>query len=175
MPTSDFQGTIWRNIPRELHPLDVGWILRARGRWNRAGEYGCLYASLTREGSKAEYLKSLRAMGIHPSADIERDLVSIRASLEPVLDLTNQKVRRRLARRLGLSAAISKETLTADTTEALRLCRAIADLARVDGFVAILSLSAAKRGEHNLNIFVDVGPARQVQLQAGGDRQPLNY
>lgn len=175
MPTSDFQGIIWRNIPRESHPLDVGWILRASGRWNRAGEYGCLYTSLTPEGSRAEYRKALRAMGILPAADIERDLVSIQVSLEPVLDLTAREVRRRLARRLGLRTAISNETLTADTTDAKGLCRAIADFARVDGFVAILSLSAAKRGEHNLNIFPDVGPARQVQLKAGGDRQPLNY
>ena len=83
----DFEGLVWRYVPRGAHPLHVGFILLARGRWNRHDEYGCLYTSLSREGAFAEYTKELRRLGIEPNADQPKDLVTISVAVARVLDL----------------------------------------------------------------------------------------
>ena len=84
----DFEGLVWRHVPRGAHPLHVGFILLARGRWNRHDEYGCLYTSLSREGALAEYTKELRRLGIAASADQPKDLVTLNVGVARVLDLT---------------------------------------------------------------------------------------
>ena len=63
----------------------------ADGRWNRAGEYGCLYTSLSREGAVAEYEKMLTRFGLAPEEDQRRDLVTVRVTVSPVLDLTTAR------------------------------------------------------------------------------------
>ncbi|NOQ22036.1 MAG: RES domain-containing protein [Candidatus Aegiribacteria sp.] len=56
--------------------MHVGFILRAKGRWNRAGEYGALYTSLTVNGARAEYLKYLMQAGA-TVAKKPRNIVSL--------------------------------------------------------------------------------------------------
>jgi RES domain-containing protein len=156
-----FAGTVWRIVPAEAFALHVGYILRARGRWNRAGVYGCLYTALTPEGALAEWAKYLRASAVTPHSSAPRDLVSIELRVEPVLDLTSPAILRKLG--------ITRATITGDTDEDLETCRAIADLARQQGCHAILSPSAALPGAVNLNLYVD-GRADRCSLDVGGDR-----
>ena len=162
-----FEGVVWRYIPAWAHPLHVGFLLQAAGRWNRYAEYGCLYTSLSREGAIAEYRKVAGGyVGLASSDAEKKDLVSILVRVEPVLDLTDRSVRRRY----GVSLAM----LTGDSDESLETCRSIADLARAQGYRAILSPSAALRGAANLNIYLE-GRAANLRLREGPSREPLNY
>jgi RES domain-containing protein len=162
----DFEGLVWRYVPRGAHPLHVGFILLAHGRWNRHGQYGCLYTSLSREGALAEYTKELRRIGIEPVADQRKDLVSLNVGVARVLDLTDARQRRHFG--------ITLDTLTNDGDDDLESCRLVADLARLRGYGAILSPSAALAGAQNLNLYID-GRADHMRLMEGSDRSPLNY
>ncbi|NNG15481.1 MAG: RES family NAD+ phosphorylase [Gemmatimonadales bacterium] len=162
-----FEGEVWRYLPRGAHPLDLSFLLQADGRWNRAGEYACLYTSLTRNGAIAEYDKWLgQRVGLMPRDDAERDLVTIRVRLASVCDVTDAGVRRRLG--------VTREAITRDTTASLELCRTIADWARARQYGAILSPSAAAGSANNLNIYIDVRPA-DIELAVGSHCEALNY
>ena len=102
----DFEGLVWRYVPRNAHALHIGFILLARGRWNRYAVWLPLYLAFA-----------------------EDDLES---------------------------------------------CRLVADLARLEGYDAILSPSAALNGVQNLNLYID-GRADHLRLMEGPDRIPLNY
>ena len=144
----------------------MGFILLARGRWNRYAEYGCLYTSLSSDGARAEYTKELRRIGIDAATDQPKDLVSLTVSVARVLDLTDA------ARRNHFGVAL--ETLTGDTDDDLESCRIVADLARLEGYDAILSPSAALDVARNLNLYID-GRADHLRLMDGPDRIALNY
>ena len=154
---------VWRHVPAGAHPLHAGYILRAGGRWNRWGVYGCLYTAFTQKGARTEYKKYVQreaasGFGVEP-----RELVSIQAALEPVADLTNKK-----------TSTISPDEpfLTGDEPADLEACRALADSLRSDGFVGIIAPSAALPRGKNLMIYID-GLAEHVRLDVGGDRIPL--
>ena len=162
-----FDGLVWRHVRKDAHPLHVGFILLARGRWNREGEYGCLYTSLTRAGVVAEYRKELaRVSGVTPEDDQPKDLVSIFVLARHVLDLTQPAVRAQFD--------VSLKLITSDRFDDLEACRSIADLARLQKYNAILSPSSATDGGENLNLYID-GRAGDIRLVEGSDREPLNY
>jgi len=162
-----FDGIVWRHIPARGYPLHAGFLLQAAGRWNRYNEYGCLYTALTRDGTVAEYAKVRDGyVGLAASDDDMRDLVSIHVMVEPVLDLTDSAVRERYGADLA--------TLVGDEEADLETCRSIADLARAEGYRAIMSPSAALPGAVNLNIYLE-GRAADLRLRDGPDREPLNY
>ncbi len=145
----------------------MGFLLQADGRWNRAGEYACLYTALTRNGAVAEYDKWLRQRaGLARDDDAERDLVSIQVRVASVCDLTNRQVQRGLG--------VTRKAITSDTATSLELCRTIADWARAHRYGAILSPSAAVATARNLNIYIDARPA-ELELAVGQHREPLNY
>jgi len=157
----NFAGTVWRIVPAKAFALHVGYILRARGRWNREGAYGCLYTALTPDGALAEWAKYLWAAGMTPSLSSARDLVSLEVRVDPVLDLTSAAILRQFR--------IDRELLTGDDEESLEACRTIADLSRQLGHHAILSPSAALAGSVNLNLYVD-GRADHYSLDVGPER-----
>jgi RES domain-containing protein len=160
----NFAGTVWRIVPANAFALHVGYILRARGRWNREGVYGCLYTALTPEGALAEWAKYLRGAGVPPALSSPRDLVSLEVRVDPVLDLTSAAVLRQVG--------IQPEMLTGDGDDSLELCRAIADLARQRGYHAILSPSAALPTAYNLNLYFN-GRADHYSLDVGPDRMQV--
>lgn len=159
-----FDGIVWRIVPAGAFALHVGYILKARGRWNREGVYGCLYTALSEDGALGEAAKYLRQAGVAPKFSPPRDLVSLRVRVEPVLELTSASVRRRLG--------VSLPTITGNDDADLETCRSIADLARQQEYCAILSPSAALAGSVNLNVYVD-GRADRYDLADAGDRIPV--
>jgi len=115
-----WSGRVWRHVPAGGFPLNFAYIIRARGRWNRPGVYGCLYTSLSREGAIAEYRK-LSASAAGGTRLRRHELVSIAVHhVGPLLELTDPAE----LRRFGVD---SPEQILADTDEALELCRAITD------------------------------------------------
>lgn len=162
-----FDDLVWRHVPKGAHALHAGFILLARGRWNRAGEYGCLYTSLSRDGAVAEYRKELtRVSGIKPEEDQPRDLVSLYVMARRILDLTADAVRRQFG--------VSLSVIVSDRPQDIETCRTVADLARMKGYNAILSPSAAAHGKENLNLYID-GRADDIRLMEGPHRESLNY
>jgi len=89
---------------------------------------------------------------------MERDLVSLDVTVEPVLDLTSTSVRRRLK-----VLKVKLDTLRGDDAEELEACLELADYARAEGYTAILTPSAASKDDINLAIYVD-GRADRMQL-----------
>jgi RES domain-containing protein len=159
-----FSGKVWRHIPAGAHPLHAGFILKASGRWNRPGEYGCIYSSLTQEGAIAEYHKYLqRAAVSSPSLAKRRQLVSLIVEIDRVMDLTK-----------GRSSPVSTSApfLTGDDPPDIEDCRKLADVFRAQGYNGIIAPSAALSNQKNLMIYID-GPARSVNIDVGGDRIPI--
>jgi len=166
---------VWRYVPRDAHPLHVGYILRASGRWNRAGEYGCLYTAISADGARGEYRRYLAALNLKPEDDAPRDLVSLQVRVSRVLDLSTRTIRDRVADTLGLDGTLPIKRLRDNDPADLSLCLAVADWARAEGYIAIISPSAAIRGAKNLNVYIDIAGPSHLRLDAGPDRKPLNY
>lgn len=158
-----FKGKVWRHVPAGGQPLNIGYILRAGGRWNRQGSYACLYTAVTQDGARAEYAKSLRRSSAQDLARKTRELVSIDVDLERVADLTD---------RATSPVAPNEPFLTSDEPTDLEACRTLADALRAQGYDGILVPSAAAPGEKNLVIYID-GPPERVRLGDAGDRIPL--
>ena len=157
------QAKVWRHIHVGGYSLHVGRILRADGRWNRPGVYGCLYTALSEQGARAEFEKLRSRFAAAPGTPRRRDVVSINVDIDPVVDLTNPE-----------TSPVPPNTpfLTGDRPEDIEQCRALADALRAAGYVGIFTPSAAAPGEKNLIIYID-GPTRGIQLDDGGDRIPL--
>ena len=154
--------TVWRHIPQGGHPLHLGRILKARGRWNRAGIYGALYTALTREGALAE-LRKIREQNASGSGTIafsKRELRSIEVKVQPILDLTDPATIKTLA--------VDVREFLGDDDGSLEACRKVADFARAQNYRAMIVPSAALEGEKNLVIFPD-GPAHELELEVGPD------
>ncbi len=104
--------------------------------------------------------------GLTPDQDAQRDLVTIEVDADPVLDLASDEFFR--------STGIPTSALREGSADSLQLCLSIADYARAEGYVAIISPSAALAGESNLNIYID-GRAADLKLDVGSVREALNY
>jgi RES domain-containing protein len=159
-----FRGKVWRHIPAGSYPLNLRYLLLASGRWNRAGEYGCLYTALTRAGAEAEYRKYLQAAGAGGEFQTRpRELVSLKVAVEPVIDLTDPA-----------SSPIppASDFLIADDGASLEACRELADALRSQGYTGLITPSAARLGAKNLVLYFD-GPARNLDIDDGGDRIPI--
>ncbi len=156
-------------MPAGQEPLHLGALLaRSQGRWNRQGVYAALYTACTPEGARAEWARLRAAAG---SALRSRALVSLDVVVFPVLDLTDPGAYMALARRAGIKTHPQFHTDLAGVPFAH--CQRLADQARTEGITALLVPSAAAAGEKNLVIYIDVVAPKQVQLDNGPDRIPL--
>jgi hypothetical protein len=158
---SDFHDTVWRHIPAGGQVLHLGYLLKAAGRWNRPGIYGCLYTSLTREACLAEYRKYLRRAGVTPGTTKPRDLVSVIVEVSPIVDLTDPA--------LNLISP-SSSFLIGDSEDDIESCRALADFVRSQGYAGIIAPSSALSTAKNLVIYFDGLASAIPVLMEGTDR-----
>ena len=102
---------------------------------------------------------------MEPKQDKPRDLVTILADLQLVLNQTSKT-----------DALVDPASpfLTGDKPDDWEKCRKLADVSRLDGYIGILAPSAALTGDKNLVIYIDC-IARNADLKAGKTRIPLNY
>ena len=165
-----FRDRVWRHVPPGAVALHIGNIWKhSEGRWNRRGDYACLYTALTRRGALGELDKLKYVYG---GAIAARDLVSIDVHrLDPVLDLTSNASYEALAISAGLTPDDS--LLTADGDSAYEHCRRLADEARQQRYTGLLVPSAAVRGEVNLVIYFDVVAPKQLEIDDGPDREGI--
>jgi hypothetical protein len=140
-----WSGEVWRVIPVGGHPQDIGHIQEAAGRWNRVGEYGCLYTSETVEGAVAESGGRLFSSGVTAQLATPRVAWELRVDLDPILDLGDPEVLK--------AREIDPIGLTLPPPGGWAYCQSLADLARSEGFTAIRSPSAALPGTFNVNIY----------------------
>jgi RES domain-containing protein len=163
-----FRGRVWRHVPPGAAPLHIGKLFKySAGRWNRRGEYACLYTALTREGALGELAKQRNLSG---TAVGDRDLVSIDVGLlEPFLDITDAKAYASLA--ISAGEIPNESLLTSDTKAALEHCHRLADQARSQGYTGLKVPSAAIRGEVNLVIYFDVVAPKHLEIDDGPDRE----
>lgn len=105
------------------------------GRYNKAGEPGVWYASLTERGAWAELFRHWGQHEISPF-EVRRRVGRARVEDLAVLDLTDEHVRAQLD--------VSEEQLVADDWTR---CQALADGARRAGYDGILAPSGALPGE----------------------------
>jgi RES domain-containing protein len=169
---SAFAGLVWRHVPVGAVALHVGKLFKhSEGRWNRKGEFACLYTALTRVGALAELAKARATTG---SIAGTRDLVSIQIGrLEPVLDLTEASVYRATALAAGEQPDASLMTTNGDA--AYEHCRRLSEAARAGGCTALIVPSAAQPGEKNLVIYFDVVVPKQVDIDDGPDRETIAF
>jgi RES domain-containing protein len=155
-----FEGEVWRHIPAGAHPLNLRYVLRAAGRWNRVGLYGCLYTSLTEKGAQAEFDKFLIISGLSLVKIKPREIVSIKARVNNVLDITSNQ-----------NGYVNPDALflVGDEHTQIDKCHSLADAARLAGYNGLLVPSAAMKNEKNLIIYID-GPSEEVDLDVGGKR-----
>lgn len=164
LTTETFRGRVWRHIPKGGHVLNFHYVLHAAGRFNRPGEYGALYTSLSVDGARAEHEKWLE-LAAGRQFDPPRDLVAIDLAVRPVVNLSDPVVRGELE--------IARDVITSDRDRDREACRQVADLVRSLGVWAIRHPSAAADGEENLVIYPEVTP-RDFRADVG-ERRPLNY
>lgn len=153
----------WRHVPAGAEPLHLGWMQRARGRWNtQRPRIACLSLAYTQEGAPGEFARLAASEVGHGRRP--RDLVSVEVDVEPVLDLTDAGVLAQLG--------IAPERLVEASYVA---CHAAVRRATVgSGFRAIKAPSATVPGQVNLVIYPERGAGR-LRLANGPHRLPVNH
>jgi hypothetical protein len=156
---------VWRHVPRRAEPRHLGWILRARGRWNlQRPRIACLNTAYSQAGALAEYDKLAQepVFGRQP-----RDLVAIHVDVEPVLDVCDPALQARYE--------ITLRELRGDRRSDLMACRRVMGLAvHRDGYQAIRAPSAAAEGEVNLMVY-PASAAGRLLLANTAQRVAINY
>ncbi len=140
-------------------------MLKARGRWNRAGEYGCLYLAMSQSGALAERSRyadeaALSGLPFGPHELVSIDLTIVKGAL----DLTDSGVQRKFV--------VTTAQLRADGPGAYDLCCSIADIARAQGDFVLFVPSAPLAGATNIIVYQEVPPAN-CQLSVGPDRHSI--
>lgn len=157
-----WSGRVWRYVPKDAFALHFGYVLKARGRWNRAGQYGCLYLAMSQAGALAEHHKYADEAALSGLPFGPHELVSIDLTiLNAALDLTDPSIQR--------TFGVTTAQLRADGPAAYELCCSIADIARAQGVFVLFVPSAPLAGATNIIVYQEVPPAN-CQLKVGPDR-----
>ena len=144
-PTGGFQGRVFRIHHKTVDPLSTASAKKSGGRFNRAGQFGVLYASLDRKTAEAEVGFRMR---LPMSSLKDFRVTTIAMELGSVLDLSDPHVQKEL----GITPAEIASDRASDKAKLLN----IADKARAMGHEAILSPSARDPKGRNLNVYLDM-------------------
>ena len=155
VPAAGWSGVAYRSVSpayagtRDL--LSGEGVRRHGGRWNAAGSFAVVYASLSPETAVAEALARVRHYGIPDADALPRVLVALDASLASLADLTDGGARRIL----GVSRRRLRSEPWRRAADAGReaLTQAIGRAAFAAGLEALLVPSSASRAGANLVVF----------------------
>jgi RES domain-containing protein len=131
-----FTGELFRHFVPSYEPLSGDGARRHGGRWNPPDSFPAVYTGLSIETVEAEFHRLAANAGLPAAAFLPRDLVTIRATLDQVLDIREPEV----MRLIGVSAS---DLVGPDVS----IARAIGEAANLLGFEAILAPSATGRGD----------------------------
>jgi RES domain-containing protein len=150
-----WSGTLYRSAsPRYANKDDIttGAGSKVTGaRWNPPESFRAVYASVEVETALDEVLAHFRHYKLSVAKAMPRVIVSLEATLQRVLDLTDGSVRRVLG--------VSERRLLDEPWREMQkkgreaITQAIGRLAYDSGLEALLVPSAARRGGQNLVIF----------------------
>jgi RES domain-containing protein len=169
-------GDLFRSAsPRYANKDDLltGAGSKAAGaRWNPPGSFRTVYTSLDVETALAEALAHFRHYGLSVAGAMPRVIVSLRARLRRVLNLTDGTVRRVLG--------VSSERMLGEPWRTMQgrgreaLTQAIGRLAYGFDLEGLLVPSAARQGGSNLIIFPAnlVAPRSWLRILNRGDLPP---
>ena len=174
LPSGPWRGVAYRSASpayagsRDL--LSGEGVRRHGGRWNAAGAFPAVYASLTPETAVAEALAQFRYYGIPDADAMPRVLVALDASLAALADLTDGRTRRVLR--------VSRRRMRADSWRAAAergresLAQAIGRAAYDARLEGLLVPSAADRKGVNLVVFPErLRPESRLEVHAAGSRR----
>jgi RES domain-containing protein len=161
---SEYHGGVFRHasarhagISEQLlrHTQRVGY------RFNPPGEFGAIYLALDEDTAKRE-LRRLAAHNRQPLSELmPRVMITARVHLQCVLDLRDERQRKRYG--------ITLEEIGAGDWSA---CQAVARLARAEGYEAVRFPSATGAGE-NLALFLDrMIPGSSLEVVTMEDLHP---
>jgi len=143
-PAPGWEGKVCRFHHKSVDPLSDSGAEKAGGRFNRAGRYGALYASMDRKTAEAEVEYRL---GMPASSLKDFRATAIAVKLGAILDLTDPNVQKEM----GIDSSEITSDKPADKEKLLK----IADDARSQDYEAILAYSARDPLGKNLIIFLD--------------------
>lgn len=172
---TSLSGVCYRNVSQpwatQRDILSAAGSFTAGGWYNFVGTFEVLYLACDFYTSWAETLNPTRQMRIEPAYFLPRTIVGVEVSLSAVLDLTSQRVRRRL----GLTKAVLTETDWLKIQKEERreaITQTIGRLSRNTGFEALLAPSAVCAGA-NLCIFPDrLHPTSSLVVIRGEELPP---
>ncbi|HEY7114279.1 MAG TPA: RES family NAD+ phosphorylase [Thermoanaerobaculia bacterium] len=155
LPRRAWSGVAYRSVsPARAGARDLlsgEGVRRWGGRWNAAGSFAAVYASLSPETAIAEALAHSRYYGIPDADAMPRVVVALDASLTTLLDLTDGSARRIL--RASRRRLRSEPWRRAAEAGREALTQAIGRAALAAGLEALLVPSAADRAGSNLVVF----------------------
>jgi RES domain-containing protein len=156
-------GVIYRVASvRRSNPSDliagVGSQLTG-GRWTPPGAFRAVYASRDEATALDEARQQDLRQGVPPWMALPLVLTAIEVDLEPVLDLTDSRVRRTL--RVSQARLLNEPWWLLQDQRLEALTQALGRVAREQGFVALLTPSVARSRGINVVIYPD-------RIAAGG-------
>jgi RES domain-containing protein len=123
------------------------------GRWTPPGAFRAVYASRDEATALDEARQQNLRQGVPPWMALPLVLTAIEVDLEPVLDLTDSRVRRTL--RVSQARLLKEPWWLLQEQRLEALNQAVGRLAREQGFVALLTPSAARFRGINVVIYPD--------------------
>jgi len=161
LPGRKERGTWFRSVPktRAADILSMQGSLLFGGRYNPQGAFGGLYMSESEDDCKQEILKQVAG---NPGALKPRVIVNLKVSLSNVLDLTDEKVQKKLG--VGVADLTNPQDR--------RIPQQVGEAAFRAGFEGIVYPSATTPGAKNLLVFTDNVKGKKIK---SGNVRPLKF